>query len=43
LSDADITRFVQDAEHSGLLAPADDEYAYLMPIPSFARHLLGDR
>ena len=42
LSDADITRFVQDAEHSGFLVLADDEYAYSMPIPSFARHLLGD-
>ena len=42
LSDADITRFVQDAEHSGFLAPAGDQDAYLMPIPSFARHLLGD-
>ncbi len=41
-SDADITRFVQDAEHSGFLAHADDEDAYLMPIPSFARYLLGD-
>lgn len=41
LSDADITRFVQDAEHSGFLALADDEYAYAMPIPSFAQHLLA--
>ena len=42
LSDADITRFVRDAEHSGFLVLADDEYAYSMPIPSFARYLLGD-
>ena len=42
LSNADITRFMQDAEHSGFLVLADDEYAWSMPIPSFARHLLGD-
>jgi len=42
LSDADITRFAQDAEHSGFLVLADNGYAYSMPIPSFARHLLGD-
>jgi len=42
LSNADITRFMQDAEHSGFLMLADDEYAWSMPIPSFARHLLGD-
>ncbi len=36
------TQFIRDAEHSGFLAPADDEHAYSMPIPSFARYLLGD-
>ena len=41
LSDADITRFVQEAEHSGFLLLADDEYAYSIPIPSFAGHLIG--
>ncbi len=42
LSDADITRFAQDAEHSGFLVLADNGSAYSMPIPPFARHLLGD-
>ncbi len=28
--------------HGGFLAPAGDEHAYSMPIPSFARYLLGD-
>ena len=41
-SGTNATQFIQDAEHSGFLALADDEYAYSMPIPSFARHLLGD-
>jgi len=43
MSDADITQFIRDAEHSGFLAPADEGDAYSMPIPSFASHLLGDR
>jgi len=42
LSDADITRFAQDAEHSGFLVATDNGSAYSMPIPPFARHLLGD-
>ena len=41
-SGTNATQFIRDAEHSGFLAPADDGNAYLMPIPSFARHLLGD-
>jgi len=41
-SGTNATQFIQDAEHSGFLAPAGDEHAYLMPIPSFASHLLGD-
>ena len=39
-SGTNATQFIRDAEHSGFLAPADDEHAYSMPIPSFARHLL---
>ncbi len=41
-SGTNATQFIQDAEHSGFLAPAGDERGYLMPIPSFARYLLGD-
>ncbi len=41
-SGTNATQFIRDAEHSGFLAPADDKDAYSMPIPSFARHLLGD-
>ncbi len=41
-SGTNAAQFIRDAEHSGFLAPADDEHAYSMPIPSFARHLLGD-
>ena len=40
LSGANATQFIRDAEHSGLFAPGEED-AYDMPIPSFARHLLG--
>ncbi len=41
MTSADITQFIQESEHSGFLAPTnDDKYAYCVPIPSFARYLL---
>ncbi len=41
-SGANATQFIRDAEHGGLLAPAEDGDVYSMPIPSFAGHLLGE-
>ena len=43
LSGTNATQFIQDAEHSGLLAPAEGADVYSMPIPPFAGHLLGNR
>ena len=41
-SDVDITKFFEDAQHSGFLALNVDEAAYSMPISTFAGHLLGE-